>query len=91
MEQFTVRYAATEDYSEVEKIMMQVQNLHVGLRPDVYRASDVVLPLTVYEDAMRQQQFIAAESEGRIVGILFFVIRHVESNTQTDDQKYPVY
>ena len=37
---FTIRNAASDDYSGVKRIMDQVQQMHVGWRPDIYRHND---------------------------------------------------
>lgn len=38
-----IRSATQNDYAPAEAIMEQVQNLHAGWRPDVYRAGATVL------------------------------------------------
>lgn len=78
----TIRYAVTDDYPAVEKIMKQVQGMHIAWRPDIYQYSDVVLPLEVFESAVQSKEFIVAETDGQLVGLLFFVIRHIENANQ---------
>ena len=44
------RNAKIEDYEEVEKIMQQVQGLHVGWRPDIYKPVTLVLSKEEFEE-----------------------------------------
>lgn len=44
----TIRLAMEQDYDAVERIMKQVQNMHVGWRPDIYIDADPVLPHDMY-------------------------------------------
>ena len=39
----TIRVAEEKDYIQVENLMKQVQNLHVELRPDIYKPEEIVL------------------------------------------------
>lgn len=77
-----IRTASIHDFPAVDAIMRQVQQLHIDWRPDIYRQSATVLPIEVYEQAVRDQTFFVAEYEGRVAGILFIMYRHVESATQ---------
>lgn len=82
MEQITIRYAESRDYSQVEMIMQQVQDMHVNWRPDIYKRGDVVLPPEIFDRAVQNKEFIVAENADGIVGLLFFMIRHIENNNQ---------
>lgn len=89
MEQITIRYAEPHDYSQVEMIMQQVQDMHVNWRPDIYKRGDVVLPPEIFDEAIQNKEFIVAETDDKIVGLLFFMIRHIENNNQvTRDVMY---
>lgn len=77
-----IREAQPGDYPAVEAIMKQVQQLHVGWRPDIYQYSETVLPYDVYEQAVREKTFFVAEYEGHVAGILFIVYRHIENSSQ---------
>ena len=74
-----IRTAKLEDYNAVESIMKQVHQLHVHWRPDVYRQQETILSLEEFEQAINEQAFFVAEREGRIVGILGLMYRHVET------------
>lgn len=74
-----IRTAKLEDYNAVEAIMKQVHKLHVGWRPDVYKQQETILPLDEFKQAIQEQAFFVAEGEGKVVGILGLMYRHVET------------
>lgn len=74
-----IRTAKVEDYNAVEAIMKQVHKLHVGWRPDVYKQQETILPLDEFKQAIQEQAFFVAEGEGKVVGILGLMYRHVET------------
>ena len=74
-----IRTAKVEDYSVVEAIMKQVHKLHVDWRPDVYKQQETILPLDEFKQAIKEQAFFVAEGEGKVVGILGLMYRHVET------------
>lgn len=82
MKNCIIRYAKKEDYAEVEKIMKQVQGLHVEWRPDIYKMCDTVLPEEMFYEAVKQETFLVAEAEGQIVGLLAYMHRHIETCNQ---------
>lgn len=82
MMEIHIRNARLDEYKTVETIMKQVQQMHIDWRPDIYKYSETVLPLEVYEQAVHDKTFFVAEYEGNIVGILFIVFRHIESPNQ---------
>ena len=82
MEHIAIRYAEENDYPNVEKIMQQVQDMHVTWRPDIYKRGDIVLPYEVFKEAIQDKGFLVAEIDGQIVGLLFFLIRHIENANQ---------
>ena len=82
MENIAIRYAEENDYPGIEKIMQQVQDMHVTWRPDIYKRGEIVLPYEVFKDAVYDKSFLVAEIDSQIVGLLFFMIRHIENNVQ---------
>ena len=74
-----IRTAKLEDYNAVEAILKQVHKLHVGWRPDVYKQQETILPLDEFKQAIQEQAFFVAEGEGKVVGILGLMYRHVET------------
>ena len=52
-----IRNARLDEYKRVETIMKQVQQMHIDWRPDIYKYSQTVLPLEVYEQAVNDKTF----------------------------------
>lgn len=82
MEKCVFRYAQMKDYEAVENIMMQVQDLHIKWRPDIYKKCDVVLSYEEFLEAVGTETLLVAELENKVVGILLFVYRHIGSDKQ---------
>ena len=79
-----VRPARAEDYPAVEAIMRQVQELHVQMRPDIYRPCVCVLPEELFLELVAQNLFFVAEAEGQVVGVLSVQYRHVGNPLQVE-------
>lgn len=77
-----IRNARQNEYETVEAIMKQVQQLHIDWRPDIYKYNETVLPLEIYEQAVKEGTLFVAEYEGNAVGILFIIFRHIENPNQ---------
>ncbi len=77
-----IRNARPDEYKIVEAIMRQVQQMHIDWRPDIYKDSETVLPLELYEQAVKEETFYVAEYDGKVAGILFIQYRHIESPNQ---------
>lgn len=77
-----IRFAETTDYEAVERIMKQVQELHVGWRPDIYKPCDIAMEREEFEADVARKTFLVAELGDEVVGILSFMLRHVESGRQ---------
>ena len=77
-----VRISKSDEYKSVEAIMKQVQQMHINWRPDIYKYSETVLPLEVYEKAVEEEAFFVAEYNEDVAGILFVMYRHIESPNQ---------
>lgn len=77
-----IRNARPDEYKIVEAIMRQVQQMHIDWRPDIYKDSETVLPLELYEHAVKEETFYVAEYDGKVAGILFIQYRHIESPNQ---------
>lgn len=82
MAECIIRYAKNEDYIAVENIMKQVQDLHVSWRPDIYKECEVVLPEEAFRSEVEEKTCVVAERDGKVVGLLSFMLRHVESAHQ---------
>lgn len=77
-----IRNAGRDEYKAVETIMKQVQGMHIEWRPDIYKYSETVMPLEIYEQAVKDGTFFVAEQEGNVAGILFIQYRHIENAVQ---------
>ena len=77
-----IRNAKPDEYKAVEKIMKQVQQMHINWRPDIYKYNETVLPLEIYEQAVKDKTFFVAEYEEHVAGILFIMYRHIENPIQ---------
>lgn len=70
-----IRSAVMNDYEAVESIMEQVQRLHAGWRPDVYRAGVTVLTPDYFDELVRGGQVLVWEEEGAVTGLVIFAER----------------
>lgn len=77
-----IRNSKLEEYETIETIMKQAQQMHIDWRPDIYKYSGTVLPLEVYEQAVKDKTFFVAEYEENIAGVLFIIYRHIENPVQ---------
>lgn len=77
-----IRNARLDEYKSVEAIMKQVQQMHIDWRPDIYKYSETVLPLEIYEQAVKDETFFVAEYEENVAGVLFIIYRHIENPIQ---------
>lgn len=77
----TVRKAVTGDYEAVNGIMTQVQQIHIDLRPDIYKKLAPVIAFDAFEKTVSDGTLYVAEQGGKVVGITQIVFRHIESPT----------
>lgn len=75
----TTRHAKISDYDAVVKIMNQVQQLHVEWRPDIYKNNGDFFSREKFEMSVGEDTVFVAESNGRVVGVMELVYRHIES------------
>ena len=76
-----VRNAKIEDYEEVEKIMQQVQGLHVDWRPDIYKPVTPVLSKEEFEELQKEEAIVVEERKDKVCAVLVFVERIYQSPT----------
>lgn len=77
-----IRNSKLDEYKAVDEIMKQAQQMHIDWRPDIYKYSETVLPLEIYEQAVKEETFFVAEYEGNIAGVLFVIYKHIENPVQ---------
>lgn len=75
-----IRPVVISDYEAVMHIMLQVQDMHVHWRPDIYKHNDNLISKDIFELIVGDGKIFAAENDNKdIVGILEIVFRHIES------------
>ncbi len=74
----TIRYASYEDYAQVEKIALEIQQIHVDFRPDIYKAVAEVIGAEAFRDLSAKQAVIVAEIDGKVVGYAVYYLRNVK-------------
>ena len=75
-----LRYACPSDYDSVEAIMQQVHALHLGWRPDLFKAAETIYSRENFAGRCEAHQILAAEWDGEIVGHMTYCYRHTESD-----------
>lgn len=80
----TIRLAIEQDYDTVERIIKQVQGLHVAWRPDIYIDLDPVLPKDRYLAYLAERQVIVAEVAGEVVGLVIYLTRHISGGPRKE-------
>lgn len=94
-----IRMAKPEDYEEIEKLMKQIQKVHIDLRPDIFVDIDPVLEKKTFLNHISDRNDYVAEFNDEIVGYvsLAFVKKDYTSiksrlvlciNTLVVDEKY---
>ncbi len=76
---FTVRTAVMKDYESVDKIMNQVQQMHVDWRPDIYKQNNCIIPMEIFAKLVEEDTFFVAEADGIVAGIMEIIFRHIET------------
>ena len=77
-----IRNAEPTDYARVEALMQQVHQLHLGWRPDIYKAAETIYPRAYFERLVAEKRILVAEQNGIVVGHLTFAYRHIASDKQ---------
>ena len=75
MDNLIIRDAQLNDYLAVENILKQVQELHVNLRPDIYKPMDVVMSEESYLESIKKDKFMVVEVEGVLCGFFILIER----------------
>ncbi|MBE6118332.1 MAG: GNAT family N-acetyltransferase [Erysipelotrichaceae bacterium] len=78
-----IRRAERQDYGAVERIMQQLQNLHVSLRPDIYRKADPVVGKAYFEQSADSGVWWVAETDGTVSGVMEIYRRKYDASVQT--------
>lgn len=81
---FTVRYAKENDYEKIEAILKNVHAMHVAWRCDVYKMADPILEKDRFMEYIKDDNCIVAESDGNVVGMIYFFVKHVNNPVQVE-------
>ncbi len=66
--------AREEDLEDINRIAIQVHELHVGWRPDIYCHTDCIFPLDYLRECIQEKTLFVAKIEETIVGFILFRI-----------------
>lgn len=77
-----IRSPKQQDYDRFSNIMDQVQLLHVGWRPDVYKPAIPLITKEMFEEILKGDNWYVAEADGKVVGVLELIIYHIENPSQ---------
>ena len=77
-----IRSPKQQDYDRFSNIMDQVQLLHVGWRPDVYKPATPLITKEMFEEILKGDNWYVAEADGKVVGVLELIIYHIENPSQ---------
>lgn len=74
-----IRLANFSDYQQVLKILNQVHDLHVKLRPDIYRNTNKLMNKEIFKEKTESNCYYVAEIDGVVVGILDLIFKNIDS------------
>lgn len=73
-----IRKARKEDLESIEELLVQVNNLHVKLRPDIFIANKVKYDEKTFIELISNDStpvFVAVDDDGKVLGHLFCSVR----------------
>lgn len=76
-----IRPAVIEDYDNVEKLMKEIQQQHILLRPDIFLNVGPVMTKEVFKYQIDSKNDYVAEYNGKIVGYVSLAFVHKEYKT----------
>ena len=94
-----IRMVTLQDTDEVEKIMQQVQALHVTWRPDIYKPIDRMIDEEYIQRHIDNETCYVATIDEKVVGVFEIQYRHIKTpvhvtrdvifiDTMAVDEKY---
>jgi ribosomal protein S18 acetylase RimI-like enzyme len=69
------RYANIEDYEKVRIIATQTHDIHVNIRPDIFKKVNNSMPKDYFVKAVENSNLIVATLDSSIIGYLEFQIK----------------
>jgi len=83
-----IRKANASDYKGVERLLVEVNNLHQKLRPDIFIENAVKYDEKKFDEIISNEStpvFVAVNDEGNVLGHLFCSVRdYVQVNVYKD-------
>ena len=76
-----IRKASANDYKGVERLLVEVNNLHQKLRPDIFIENAVKYDEKKFDEIISNEStpvFVAVDDEGKVLGHLFCSVRDYE-------------
>ena len=70
--------ARTEDRIAVNRLAVQVHQLHAQWRPDIYEYADELWPQVRFDNAISDRQLFVAKIDGSVVGYVLVKIRNYD-------------
>ena len=87
-EKLHIRKAKIEDFEDIHKLMIQVHQLHVTERNDIYKDTEPIDKNELQEELSKEEtKYLVAEWENRIVGICFSKIKEISHHKMMKDRK----
>lgn len=87
-EEVIIRKAIKEDFRQVHELIMQVHNLHVKERSDIYKDIDPLCIESFIEDLSKDTNiYLVAVLENKIIGFCFSQIKEISNNEIMKDRK----
>ncbi len=76
-----LRPADKSDYPQLKKLMVQLQQHHVNLRPDVYNMSEDFFTQDIYDKLLSEcNVLLAVEENGEIAGVVSYSIMDMKAS-----------
>lgn len=79
-----IRVAEEKDYIQVENLMKQAHDLHVELRPDIYKPEEVVWTKEEFMELMTKGEVLVAIEDEKVVGLLEYIFRMISGKVVVD-------
>ena len=75
-----IRKAEKSDYIPFRNLMVQLQQHHINLRPDVYKITDQFFSEDEYAKLLKTSQIILAINNDEIIGAVCYNIREMKAD-----------
>lgn len=65
-----IRLAGPADFEAVNRLMRQIHELHIMLRPDIYKEAEQIFSPCQFQEFIAKEEFIVAEKDGSLAGLM---------------------